>query len=225
MIVKNDDVLTGGRSKVDGAILIVTTVLTFLALTHHPQIVSHDVDKVLAEIDAKATIDRLVHGAITFLIGIQTLAFWGVFTRLGTHRILAQAGAIAYFAGFLLFVQAALIDGFLIPSIGSAHAFDAANSQPETRQILSVCGMAIRLATAAGMVAISLSYIFWSIELLRSRRGLIVLSSLGLVLGVGVSLAILTGIVSLNLSGALLLVGAQSIWNVAVGVESWRGRL
>jgi hypothetical protein len=225
MIVKNDDVLTGRRSKVDGAILIVTTALTFLALTHHPQIVTHDADKVLAEIDAKASIDRLVHGTIVFLLGIQALAFWGVFTRLGTHRILAQAGAITYFVGFLLFVQAALIDGFLIASIGSAYAFDATNNQAETRQILSVCGMAIRLSTAAGMVASSLSYSFWSTELLRSRRDLIALSSLGLVLGVGVSLAILTGIVSLNLSGALLLVGAQSIWNIAVGVGCWRGRL
>ena len=218
----NDDTVSTMRGRIDGAILIGSACLAVLAMMHHPQVVAHNAHDALREISDKSVADEIVHGALMFLVSVQAVAYFGIAHRLGWTRLSTQCGAMAYWIGLLFVLLAALVDGFVIPDLVSLQNFSA-EDEHGALPALYFCTSIIRMATAAGLVAMSAGMIFWSASLLGKSRRKLVFGITGLAINAVVAFAILLGIFHLDLKGALALIILQSCWHLVAGIGCWRG--
>ncbi len=213
------------RSQIDGALLIGTSLLIMFSMMHHPQVATHDANGVLGEIAAKAWIDRLVHGTLMILIGIQAVAYAGIYNRLGSGKIMMQAAAIAFGAGVFMLLQAALVDGFVVPQIATAYLPGAADEGLAARHLLNLCSIFIRAATGAGLCAMAIAFALGSVECLMMRPRLKMLGFAGLLLSALPLAAIMSGSVSLDLRGAILLMASQTVWNFVVATMALQRKI
>jgi hypothetical protein len=206
-----------------GIVLVAATLVSIVAMAHHPSVASHDPGAAIAEIGTKATLNRIVHGVLIALMGIEAWAFAVFADRLGGRRDAVRLGFVAYAIGIGAMIGAALISGFVVTRLAAHHA--DAGADPSAFADLAQLAMAGNQALAAlGVVAISVAILAWSVALLhdRAQRGLAIV---GLAASVLPALALLAGVIRLDVAGMTLVVVAEAVWNVAAGVALIRGRL
>jgi hypothetical protein len=206
-----------------GIVLVAATLVSIVAMAHHPSVASHDAGAAIAEIGTKATLNRIVHGVLIALMGIEAWAFAVFADRLGGRRDAVRLGFVAYAIGIGAMIGAALISGFVVTRL-AAHYADA-EADPSAFANLAQLAMAGNQALAAlGVVAISVAILAWSVALLhdRARRGLAIV---GLTASVLPALALLAGVIRLDVAGMTLVVVAEAVWNIAAGVALIRRRL
>jgi hypothetical protein len=216
---------TGPDGRAAGIILIAVSLLAMLMLTHHPQVTTHDAGKVMTEIADKAWPDRAVHGSLMLLLAVQVFCYLEFAMRLGFPRSLVRAGLLAYAAGIVAMFIAAMTDGFIIADIGVRYAGALPEDLAAARHLLNLCAISVQAFTSLGAVAMSVGFALWSVELLRTRRAHWWLGVSGLLFSAAPALAILSGAISLNLHGAILVFACQTAWNIAVGTALIRRKV
>jgi len=205
-----------------GIVLIMVSLLAMLMLMHHPQVTTPDAGKAIAEIADKAWIDRVVHGSLMVLLGVQVFCYLEFAMRLGFSRSLVRAGLVAYAAGIFAMIIAATTDGFIVADIGVHYANARPGDLEAARHLLNLCGIGVQVFTSIGALAMSAGFVLWSVALLRTN---VWLGACGLLLSAAPALAILLGVISLNLKGAILVFACQTAWNLAVGISLVRGKI
>jgi hypothetical protein len=206
-----------------GAVLVAATLVSIVAMAHHPSVGSHDPGAAIAEIGTKATLNRIVHGALIALMGLELFAFAVFADRLGARRDAVRLGFVAYAIGVGAMIGAALISGFVVTHLAAHYA--EAGADPSAFANLARLAMTGNRALAElGVIAISAAIFAWSIALLheRARRWL---AFVGLAASVLPAVALVAGVIRLDVTGMTLVVVAEAIWNVAAGVVLLRGRL
>ena len=206
-----------------GIVLVAATIVSILAMAHHPSIHSHEPAAAIAEIGTKAALGRIVHGVLIALMGLELYAFAVLADRLGARRDAVRLGFVAYAIGIGAMIGAALISGFVVTHLASHYA--EAGADPSAFTNLARFAMAGNQSLAQlGVIAISVAILAWSVALLhdRAQRWLAIV---GLAASVLPALALVAGATRLDVSGMTLVVIAEAIWNVAVGVALIRGRL
>lgn len=206
-----------------GLVLVAATIVSIVAMAHHPSVGSHEPAAAIAEIGTKATLNRLVHGVLIALMGLELCAFAVFGDRLGTRRDAVRVGFVAYALGIGAMIGAALISGFVITGLAAHYA--EAGADPAAFANLARLAMTGNQALAQfGTVAISAAILAWSIALLRdrSRRWLAIV---GFAASMLPALALVAGVIRLDVHGMTLVVVAEAIWNIAVGVALIRGKL
>ena len=154
-----------------GIAIVVASLLTLLSIAHHPT-----TSKALSPADAIAAIvassgsDRMVHATVIGTMLAMVFGFTVYTLRRGLHRSAVIGALIAFTFGVATTLGAALIDGFLIPEIASRYAA-AATADQLTRgaMLLSVCALAIQVATKAGLVGMSLAIVLWSTDISSTK--------------------------------------------------------
>jgi hypothetical protein len=180
---------------------------------------------LIAEIADLAWIDRVVHGSLIALLVVQACCYSTVCMRLGIARGLVRAGAISYAIGIFAIIVAATIDGFIVADIATRYAAGRAEDLEAARHLLNLCGISIGVFTSLAVIAMSAAFVAWSLELLRAPRANAWLGASGLVLGAGPALAVMFGVMTMNLHSAIVFLLCQTIWNLAVGVTLVRGKI
>ena len=206
-----------------GIVLVAATVVSIVAMAHHPSVGSHDPGAAIAEIGTKATLSRFVHGVLIALMGLELYAFAVFADRIGTRRDSVRIGFVAYTIGIGAMIGAALISGFVVTRLASHYA--EAGADPAAFANLARLAMAGNQSLAQlGVIAISVATLAWSVALLhdRAQRWLAIV---GLAASVLPALALVAGVIQLDVSGMTLVVVAEAIWNIAAGVALIRGRL
>jgi len=206
-----------------GIVLVAATVVSIVAMAHHPSVGSHDPGAAIAEIGTKATLSRLVHGVLIALMGLELYAFAVFAERLGARRDAVRIGFVAYAIGIGAMIGAALISGFVVTSL-AAHYADA-GADPSAFANLARLAMTGNQALAQlGTIAISAAILAWSIALLhdRAHRWLAIV---GLAASMLPALALVAGVIRLDVTGMTLVVVAEAVWNVAAGFALIRGKL
>jgi hypothetical protein len=206
-----------------GIVLIAATIVSIVAMAHHPSVGSHDPAAAIAEIGTKATLNRIVHGVLIALMGLELYAFAVFADRLGGRRDAVRLGFIAYAIGVGAMIGAALISGFVVTQLAAHDTYAGVDASAFAN--LARLAMAGNQSLAElGVIAISVAILAWSIALLhdRSQRWLAIV---GLAASVLPALALVAGVIRLDVSGMTLVVVAEAVWNVAVGVALIRGRL
>ena len=210
---RSNDGLPQGR--VGGIIIAACTALSLLAIAHHPTLQISKIETGIEQVVRLASLDRLVHGVMIAI----TLALdfgYAIFSfRCGIHRQSVLVGLIAYAVGSAAIISAALIDGFVLPAIAEQYvSLPRAASAAAT--LFSFCAIEIETFTRFGLIATSVAILAWSAPLLR-RSGSLQLAAVTGVVSALASVALLTMMrAPLNPQTLLLLLGAQSIWNLAV---------
>jgi hypothetical protein len=174
--------------------------------------------------------DRLAPMAL-LLIGVHALAvaslpvmFLGALAlsrRLASPGRLALAALVVYGFALTAVMVAAVVDGFVVPSL-AREIMTAAPPATEGWQIaLYYNGFLNQSFARVFLVASSTSIVLWSASILRSRMLARGVAIYGLLVGPAVVIAVVSGL-RLDPHGAGLLILGQSLWFIVVGTLLWR---
>ena len=201
-----------------GVTLIAAPVLSVFAMAHHPSTGGSGTAERLAEMVRESTISSAVHGALIALMIATLIGFFTVAGLLGWGSARVRAGAIAYSIGVVCMVGAALVSGFIIGALAERYV-DATPTEMEVAvPSFHLAHGANQALAKTGAVAMSAGIFFWSWVMLRGaglQRGL---ASLGLLVGLAPVVGPVSGRLTLDVHGMLLVVVAQSLWTVGVGI-------
>ena len=206
-----------------GVVLVAATIVSILAMAHHPSVHSHEPAAAIAEIGTKAALGRIVHGVLIALMGLELYAFAVLADRLGARRDAVRLGFVAYAIGIGAMISAALISGFVITALASHYA-EAGADASAFANVARLAMIGNQALAELGALAISAAILAWSIALLRDRaqRSLAIV---GFAASVLPALALVAGAIRLDVGGMTLVVVAEAVWNVAAGIALLRGKL
>ena len=208
---------------VAGILLIVFTLLAVVAMAHHPTVGrTHDDGQLVQRIAALSRETAVIHGLLIaslllVLHGLSEFAW-----RRGFEQPLVRGGAIAYTAGVFVMIGAALVSGFVVTDVASLTRQDTPADLQGVRQLLILCGIVNRACADFGVVAMSVGIGLWSADLLRDRGATRAIGVLGVVVGVAPVVALLAGVIRLDVHGMLAVVVMQAAWNLAIGARLLR---
>ncbi len=198
--------MTETNDRVTGAILAVGSLASMLVMAHHP---SDPHQMVLGQ---------AVHGAMITIVGVMALGLVQFARRLGLDRLTVLAGLIAYGIAVFGDIGAATINGFVVTNL-VAHKVD-------DHAMYALVWEASQALARLGVVATGVAFLLWSIALVtRSDRVGRALGGFGILAGLVPMILLATGVLSMNLHGAIPIYAGQALWMVLVGLYLWSGRL
>jgi hypothetical protein len=208
-----------------GSILISTALASVIAAAHHPVIKARERNDLFAQIRETALADRFVHGALIVCTLALLFALFRFVQRLGTRRATVLLGLISYVFGAAAMINAALIDGFLAPEIGSSFLQASSNTADQGLALLRVCSIAIQIFTKTGVIGISIAILLWSAALIRFGRGSLLAALLGIA-------AVLSEVYIFMRAGPIIMAhtivpitAAMAIWYFMIGLLLVAGRI
>ena len=199
-----------------GIAIVVASLLTLLSIAHHPT-----TSKALSPADAIAAIvassgsDRMVHATVIGTMLAMVFGFTVYTLRRGLHRSAVIGALIAFTFGVATTLGAALIDGFLIPEIASRYAAATADQLTRGAMLLSVCALAIQVATKAGLVGMSLGIVLWSTDLLFDKGFLRIAGIVGVLAGIVPAVLTLSG-GYIDPHALMIVLVIQTIWYLGI---------
>jgi hypothetical protein len=136
---------------------------------------------------------------------------------MAADRVAAVAGLVAYGIAMFGHIGAATINGFVVTGL-IEHG--VAN-----RDLFLLVWEANQALARLGVIASGAAFLIWSIDFVRrpgwASRGL---GAIGII-GGGAPMALLwSGMLSMNLAGAILIYGIQAVWIALAGLYLWSGR-
>jgi hypothetical protein len=213
------------RGLIAGLMLCVATVLEIVAMSHHPSVNSHDAAQVVRQIDAMAELANWVHGTLLALMLIVAFGFSEFVLRRDPRRPLIRAGSIAYAAGVIVMLGAAMVSGFIIPGF-SAHTPHATTVDLQINaQLLVLCAVLNQTWAKFGAISMSAGIGLWSIDLLRDAGVPRMIGVLGVLTSAAPLMAIPFGVMRLDVPGMTTVILLQAAWNIAVGLSMARSRI
>lgn len=185
-----------------GIALVVAAVASVLLMMNHPS-------------DAHAGVtSNIVHAGMIMALAAMLFGFL-VMARLLGPTTSAIAGSIAFAISAGAHFGAATINGFAVPAMAAwprgAPGHDVFLLAWQLNQGLAHLGI---FATGAAFLA-------WGIALRRSHP---LLAASGALAGIVPAALLATGVIKLDVHGALLAYGIHSLWALAVGVTMVRGK-
>jgi hypothetical protein len=207
------------RSRLAGGTLIVSALLEVVAMGHHPTVTTPDILEAVRQIARSSALAGVVHGVLMALMLVIVYGLSEFVLRRGATRPAIRAGIIAYLAGVIVMLGAAMVSGFIVPGLMALTAHNSPTDLSVNVQLLVLCRVLNQSCANFGSVAMSAGIAFWSIDLLRRdagwRRGIGVA---GIVIGVLPAAALILGALHLNVQGMSAVVMLQSLWCCGIGV-------
>jgi hypothetical protein len=191
-----DDRLSGGA-------LAGASILSIVAMAHHPSGFGHD------------GLAQLVHGVMIAIVIMLLAGYARLASRLGLARFSNVLALITYGAGVVANIFAATINGFVVGDLAARGA---------SEDILRLC-WAFNQALAYGAVyATSIAFFIWGLSLVR-RPGLSrIVGVLGLTAAIASAALLVTGALAMNVAGAFIVYSLQAAFGVLAGAELIRAR-
>ena len=140
--------------------------------------------------------------------------------RLASPDRLALAALVVYGFALAAVLVAAVVDGFVVPSL-AREIMTAPPPATEEWRIAHYNGLLNQSFARVFLVASSTSIVLWSVSILRSRTLAPSVAIYGLLVGPAVIAAVVSGL-RLDPHGAGSLILAQSLWFIVVGTLLWR---
>lgn len=188
--------------------------MMLVAISHHPVAPRRRGLEALQGIVDVGSADRLVHGLLVLIIFAMIFSFT-VYT-LGRVRLpLGVTGWVAFFAGNMSVIGAALTDGFFVPGFAESYLRSATADAAPGLAILNATAVAIQVLTRFGFLAISAAVLLWSIDLILDRGQARLIGLLGVIATVAVVTMLFFG-GTINVHSLMAIVGLQALWYLAI---------
>ena len=201
-----------------GALLIGASILEIGAMAHHPTAHAHDMAALLVQLQALSAVSAWVHGVLIALMLTVFFALTEFACQRGITRPAIRAGLIAYAAGVVAMLGAALVDGFVTPRVATLSTGVSATDLQVTAQLLKLCMLFNQALAHLGAVAMSVGITAWSLDLVRGAGAERALGVFGVLIGLGSAGALILGALQLDVHGMMLVLVLQVIWTTGVGV-------
>ncbi len=208
-------------NRLGGLALIAGAVSGMITMSLHPVTGAHPI--------TPAQFEKLA----SLMIGVHALAIAGVpFSFLGALALmrcldspgrLALVGLVIYGCGLVAVMIAPAMSGLVGTEI--IREIIAGSSERAQWRILSEYNYLINQAFARIFVVGSCTAILlWSIAMIRQRTLSVATGIYGLILGPGFILAMMTGVLTLDVHGFGLLIFCQALWFIIIGVILFRSK-
>jgi hypothetical protein len=201
--------------RVAAIVLIAAPLLEILAMAHHPTVHPQDAVQLVTRIKELAPLAALVHGFLIALLVATLLALSEFSIWRGLRRAPVRAALMAYGTGVVLMICAALVSGLVAPRIAGAGADLVPTDAVLVTKLVAVAMLFNQAFARCGAILMSLGICAWSMDLLRDRH--ILLGGFGTVCGIGGGLAVLSGLLRLDVHGAMAVTVLDAVWTVGVG--------
>jgi hypothetical protein len=206
-------------SPIAGALLLGATLLEVIGMAHHPSVHTPDVAAAIQQISRLGQLSGWVHGVIATAMLCIAYGLMEFALRRGWSRPWIRAGSIALATGVLVMIGAGLVSGFILPDLIALTPHVSALDLAINAQLLVLCRVLNQSCANFATVATCAGILCWSIDLLRERGGLRVLSLLGMFVGILPALALIFGSLQLNVHGMSEVVWGWALWHAGVAVS------
>jgi len=187
-----------------------------IAISHHPVAKVRRGTEALEAIAQVGATDRLVHGTLIAIIFAMIFSFT-VFTLSRARLHIGVLAWVAFFAGSMSVIGAALTDGFFVPAFAERCLRSDIDPVPALA-VINAASVVIQILTKFGFLALSAATLFWSLDLLLERGRQRLIGSLGLITSIAVA-AILLFAGTVNVHSLLIIVGLQAVWYLAISYQ------
>ncbi len=208
-----------------GIVLLSAAAIMVVFMAMHPTSHSHDLPGLIDDLEKGAAFNGLVHGVLIFALGGVLLGLVGFAQALGSGRVTVLAGTIAFGLGWVWLSAAAIVNGFIVPSLIPADRPDPQALGEKLRPLLALCQQTNGALSRAGVVAASVALLLWGVSLIHLKRGHVGVAVTGVVCGAAPLALLASGHLPMNIHGMGGFVLAQGVWCVVVGVQMVRGRV
>jgi hypothetical protein len=203
--------------RVAGFVLGISSLLMLIAISHHPVAPRRHGLEALQGVVGVGPADRIVHGLLVLIIFAMIFSFT-VYTLTRIRLSTCALAWVAFFAGDMCVVGAALTDGFFVPAFAESYLAGAPIDAAPGLAILKAAAVVIQVLTKFGFLALCAATLFWSIDLFLDRGRDRIIGLLGLIATLAV-LAVLIFGGTVNVHSLLIIVALQALWYLAI---AWR---
>src|SRR5438105_4984001 len=203
--------------KKGGIALIAASLAGILTMSLHPTGWDLSAPDKLAPM---ALLLVAVHALAVASMPVLFLGALALSRRLASPDRLALAALVVYGFALAAVLVAAVVDGFVVPSL-AREIMTAPPPATEEWRIAHYNGLLNQSFARVFLVASSTSIVLWSVSILRSRTLAPSVAIYGLLVGPAVIAAVVSGL-RLDPHGAGSLILAQSLWFIVVGTLLWR---
>ena len=189
-----------------GFILLIASVLSIVAMAHHPSGVRG------------GYLVHLVHGTMIVLLSGTFFGFCYYSLRRGLDRPLILAALVAYSLNYFALVIAGTVNGFIVPAL-AAHGQDIPHAffvfAWESNQAFARLGVAVT----------AVAFVLWGLDLLRREGGFSrQIGSYGLVAGAA-PLVLLFNDATMDVRTALIIYGLHAGFAALVAMRLMQRKL
>ena len=216
---------TRRRAAIAGALLALATVLEIVAMSHHPTVRSSDAAQAVRQVAELAPLSGWVHGILLALMLIIAYGLSEFVLRRDFRRPLIRAGSLAYGAGVIVMLGAAMVSGFIITGLAASTPHLTSADLQINAQLLTLCRILNQTWANFGAIAMSAGIALWSADLLRESGTPRMIGVLGLLVSLVPAAALILGLMHLDVRGMTAVVLLQALWNIAVGMGMLRARI
>lgn len=212
------------EGRIAGYALIVLAMLTVLFMAMHPTAGTHDPAEFVANAGRGVPGNAVVHGVLLAVILLMSTCFLWFRDVLGPRRMIVRAGLVAMVVGTAGAVAAALVNGFIVPSLAAKFS-DASPAQISAlTPVLAFAGATNATCARLSVVGLSLSTVAWAIALLGCPGWRRIVGIFGIACGL-VPLGLHAAEhLHMDVAGYGLFVRIHAAWSIAAGVVLVRTR-
>jgi len=208
-----------GARRFAGMLLVATGLLSLGLVMNHPSLGAHQgVQAAAVGIQAVARADRIVHGSLMAVFGLQALGFYIFSARLGFGRPAVPLGFLAFAAGAVVMIIPTTLDGFVTPDGAAACLKVAGGCAATDAGAFRLVAAMIQDFTKVALILLSVGTAGWGLALV-SRGGWLsrLAGVVGLVCAVLPAWVLMTSEVYLRPGNLAEIIAAQVVWAVAAG--------
>ena len=205
-----------GARRFGAALLALTGLFTLALVLNHPVLAGrHDVKAVAAGIQALAAADRMVHGLLMVVLGLQAVGFFILSARLGWRSPAVGAGFTAFVAGAVVMTIPATLDGFVTPDLAGACLKLPMGCSATDAGAFRLVAVMIQDFTKLALILMSVAAAGWGLALVFRRGWLNRLAgAAALACGIIPAWVLLTSAINLRPANLAQIVAAQVVWSL-----------
>jgi hypothetical protein len=172
-----------------------------------------------AQFEHLAVASAIAHSLAMVSFLILVLGAFGLTRRLAAPDRLAFSGLVVYLFAAVAVLIATAVSGFIVPNIMRHMIRDTAAAAPQWHIVIDAIFQINQTFSRIFSIAASISIALWSASALRHgglSRGIAIY---GCIIAPLLILALSSGHLKLNVHGMAIVVFAQAIWFIAVGIQ------
>ncbi len=202
-----------------GIALVAGSIAGIITMSLHPT--GHDV-MAPGRFAAMAVLGAAVHALAIASLPVMFLGAWALSRRLDAVDRLAWAALVTYGLGLVAAMAAASVSGFIVPDLVRALTGAAPPESDTWRILFHYNGLVNQAFARVFAVASSTAILLWSTAMVRRKVLAPGAGVYGIVVGCAVAVLVLAGHLRLDVHGMGLVVVAQAVWFIVVGVRLYR---
>ena len=198
-----------------GLVAIASGITSIALLANHPGGQAHDFAGVLKNEASHQLADAIVHGGFIVVLAVQFVCYAIFSAHLGMWRTSVITGLVFFAVGSMFLSGSMTLDGLVTPAL--AVKYLATPDKAEfAKSSLVLVGALIRFLMPIGVAFQSIGIAGWGWALFASRRSRVA-GIIGLAIGVGAFLALVSTATTMNPIVLMGAIAGTTLWAITVG--------